>query len=330
MSVSPNTDTSKIGFQRNIAIIGVVLFLAKLFAWYVTKSDAIFSDAMESIVNIISAFLGLYALYLANKPRDNEHPYGHGKIEFVTSAIEGTLIILAGILILVKATESLLQKNELRLEWGILLFAATGIINYVLGYLSLQKGKKENSLVLISSGKHLQSDTYTTLGAVLSLVLVYFTKQMWIDAVVSLIFGVYIMFVGYKIVRKSLGGIMDEKDEDLIARIAEILNENRKKEWIDVHNTKVQQFGSHLHIDAHITLPWYENLKDAHKEMENVIYLLLENASRTIEFNFHMDYCKPVNCPICCIEDCPVRKVPFVKKIEWNAQNISKVERHTI
>ncbi len=91
-------------------------------------------------------------------------------------------------------------------------------------------------MVLISSGKHLQSDTWTTLGVVISLVLVYFTKIYWIDAAVALVFGSYIIFVGYKIVRKSLSGIMDEADPDLLKAVVEVLAKNRKKEWIDIHN----------------------------------------------------------------------------------------------
>jgi cation diffusion facilitator family transporter len=123
-------------------------------------------------------------------------------------------------------------------------------------------------MVLISSGKHLQSDTLTTLGVVVSLIVVYFTKIYWLDSVVALGFGIYIIVVGYKIVRKSLSGIMDEQDPDLLEQIIQILEENRRTEWIDVHNMKIQQFGAHLHIDAHITLPWYYSLRDAHNEME--------------------------------------------------------------
>ncbi len=153
--------------------------------------------------------MGLYSLYLAAQPKDENHPYGHGKVEFVTSGVEGSLIIFAGIMIIVEAVDSLLHGNTLKkLDYGILIVLATAIINYLMGYFSIKKGERENSVVLISSGKHLQSDTWTTLGVVISLVLVYFTKIYWIDAAVALVFGSYIIIVGYKIVRKSLSGIM--------------------------------------------------------------------------------------------------------------------------
>lgn len=330
MNVQKTTNKDKIGFQKLIAVFGIILFIGKIIAWKLTKSDAVFSDAMESIVNIISAFMGLYSLYLAAKPKDEDHPYGHGKVEFVTSGIEGALIAIAGVIIIYEGVNSLIAGKVLnKLDWGIFIIAATAVINFLLGYISIKKGKKENSLVLISSGKHLQSDTITTLGVVLSLIVVYFTKLYWIDSAVALVFGAYIIFVGYKIVRKSLSGIMDEQDPDLLNQIIKVLEENRRTEWIDVHNMKIQQFGSSLHIDAHITLPWYYSLREAHSEMEKVIILLAKNTKRSVEFNFHMDDCKPISCPVCQIKDCPAREKDFIKKVKWAPENVTSIEKHT-
>nr|WP_314286860.1 cation diffusion facilitator family transporter [uncultured Capnocytophaga sp.] len=315
-------------FQQIIAFVGVLLFIVKLIAWQMTHSDAVLSDAMESIVNIIAAFMGLYSLYLCNKPRDTDHPYGHGKVEFVTSGIEGALIGLAGILIIVEAVHSLITGIVLnKLDWGIAIVASTAILNYTMGYISYRKGKREHSLVLISSGKHLQSDTISTIGVVVSLVLVHLTGWLWLDPLIALLFGGYIIIAGYQIVRKALSGIMDEKDEALFTELVNILQANRKTEWIDIHNMRIQQFGAHLHIDAHITLPYYYSLKEAHQEMENVIHLLAKKVERTIEFNFHLDYCKPFSCEICAI-DCQLRQNLFIKRIEWNKENIGGVLKH--
>lgn len=331
MNVQKTHTKDKLAFQKLIAACGIILFIGKIIAWKLTKSDAVFSDAMESIVNIISAFMGLYSLYLAAKPKDEDHPYGHGKVEFVTSGIEGALIAIAGVIIIYEGVNSLIVGKVLnKLDWGIFIIAATAIINYLLGYISIKKGENENSLVLISSGKHLQSDTITTLGVVVSLIVVYFTKIYWIDSVVALVFGAYIIFVGYKIVRKSLSGIMDEQDPDLLNQIIALLEENRRTEWIDVHNMKIQQFGASLHIDAHITLPWYYSLREAHNEMEKVIILLAKNTKRSVEFNFHMDDCRPISCPVCQIMNCPVREKDFVKRVQWTPENVTRVEKHTV
>ncbi|AKK72789.1 cation diffusion facilitator family transporter [Chryseobacterium sp. P1-3] len=324
-----NTHKDKIGFQRIIAAFGVILFIGKIIAWKLTNSDAVFSDAMESIVNVISAFMGLYSLHLAAKPKDEDHPYGHGKVEFVTSGIEGALIAIAGLMIIYEGVHSLIVGKTLsKLDIGIWIIAATAVINYLLGYISIKKGERENSLVLVSSGKHLQSDTITTLGVVASLIIVYFTKIFWLDSVVALAFGFYIISVGYKIVRKSLSGIMDEQDPEILHQIIKILEENRRTEWIDVHNMKIQQFGANLHIDAHITLPWYYSLRDAHNEMEKMILLLANNIKRNIEFNFHMDDCKPVSCTVCQIQNCPVREKDFIKRVEWTSENVTSVDKH--
>lgn len=162
----------------------------------------------------------------------------------------------------------------------------------------------------------------------LSLILVYFTKIYWIDAVVALIFGGYIMFIGYKIIRKSLSGIMDEADLGMLTRLSEILTKNRKTEWVDIHNTRIQQHGSGLHLDAHLTLPWYYELRKAHEEMEEVYKIIAKNSDRTIESNFHLDDCKPFSCKICELSDCPVRQHDFLGKVNWNAENISQEQKH--
>lgn len=330
MNVQKKNNKDKLAFQKLIAVFGIILFIGKIVAWKLTSSDAVFSDAMESIVNVISAFMGLYSLYLAAKPKDEDHPYGHGKVEFVTSGIEGALIAIAGIMIIYEGINSLITGKILqKLDWGIAIIAATALVNYLLGYISIKKGKHENSHVLISSGKHLQSDTITTLGVVISLVIVYLTKIYWLDSAVALIFGFYIILIGYKIIRKSLSGIMDEQDPDLLNQIIKVLEENRRTEWIDVHNMKIQQFGANLHIDAHITLPWYYSLRDAHNEMEKMIILLAKNTKRSVEFNFHMDDCKPISCPVCQIADCPVREQDFVKRVTWTPENVTCVDKHT-
>lgn len=329
--IKKRSTKSSFTFQRNVAIFGILLFFAKLAAWKLTHSDAVFSDAMESTVNIIAAFMGLYALYLAAKPKDKEHPYGHGKVEFVTSGIEGALIIFAGIVIIIQSINSLVRGNiPEKLDWGILIIAVTALINYLLGYISYQKGLRHNSLVLQSSGRHLQSDTLSTVGVILSLILVYYTRLYWLDAVAAILFGGYIIFVGYKIIRKALRGIMDEADLELINRLAKFLNENRKTQWVDLHNTRIQQFGSGLHIDAHLTLPWYFELREAHDEMEEVYKLIAENTERHIEFNFHLDDCKPFSCQICQLAECPVRQHDFVKRIEWTRETISQQDKHRL
>jgi len=322
---------NKLAFQRLIVLVGILLFVAKLIAWKITRSDAVFSDAVESIVNIVSAFLGMYSITLASKPKDLDHPYGHGKVEFLTSGLEGFFIIIAGIMIIAKSVNSFISGNYIQdLDWGILIVLTTGIINYTMGWYSVKKGEKEKSPVLIASGNHLKSDTITSVGIVISLIIVYFTDLHWVDSLIALIFGSYIIFMGYPIIRRAISGIMDESDDKLLREISSVLSANRKKEWIDIHNVKIQQYGANIHIDAHITLPWYYSLREAHNEMEKVIIILAKNIDYNIEFNFHMDDCKPTSCQICKIEDCPERKYSFKKSLEWTVKEICQTKKHFI
>ena len=149
-----------------------------MLAWYLTHSVAILTDALESIVNVVAGLLGIYSLYISAKPKDIDHPYGHGKIEFISAAIEGTLIFVAGVLIMYGAAKNIFIASKVKqLDYGIVLIALTAIVNYGAGYFCERIGTKNNSLPLIASGKHLKTDTYTTLGIIVGLILIYFTSQ---------------------------------------------------------------------------------------------------------------------------------------------------------
>src|ERR1700744_5543015 len=134
--------------QRNIAILSVVLFLAKLLAWYLTGSVTVLTDALESTVNMFAGFLGLFSMILAAMPRDTNHPYGHGKAEFLSSAVEGTLIFIAGIVIIWQAIHNIITPHQLqRLGVGIWIISAAGLVNYLVGRYAERQGKKNNSIV---------------------------------------------------------------------------------------------------------------------------------------------------------------------------------------
>ncbi|HSN62029.1 MAG TPA: cation diffusion facilitator family transporter, partial [Ferruginibacter sp.] len=126
------TANQNLKVQKIIAAISIVLFLVKIVAWYITNSVAILTDALESIVNVVAGLIGVYSLYVSAKPRDIDHPYGHGKAEFISAAVEGTLILVAGFFIIYQAIVNLFDPAVIKkLDWGILLVAITALINYV-------------------------------------------------------------------------------------------------------------------------------------------------------------------------------------------------------
>ncbi len=324
------TSKQNLRLQKIITAIAILLFVVKIIAWYSTNSIAILTDALESIVNVIAALIGLYSLYVSAKPKDYDHPYGHGKAEFISAAIEGTLIAVAGFIIIYEAITNLLHPHTLkRLDFGIYLVAATAVINYVAGVICLRVGKKNNSLALMASGKHLQADTWSTVGIIAGLILLVVTKINWIDSAVALIFSFVIIYTGYKIIRKSIAGIMDEADEELLKKMVITLNENRKENWIDLHNLRIIKYGGTLHLDCHLTVPWYLNVHQAHNEIDELSALVKKEFGESMELFVHSDGCLDFSCAICSKTDCNVRKHAFEKKIDWTMGNISSNVKHT-
>ncbi len=326
-----NTAKQSIRVQKWIAGISIILFIVKIFAWYLTGSVAILTDGLESIVNVVAGLIGLYSLYVSAKPKDVDHPYGHGKVEFISAAVEGTLISIAGFVIIYEAINNLLFPSLIKkLDWGIILIAATAVINYIAGSVCVQTGKKNNSLALIASGKHLISDTYTTVGIVAGLILLYFTKIAWIDSAVALIFAFVIIYTGFMIIRSSIAGIMDKADERLLQELVTTLNQNRSINWIDLHNLRIIKYGPTLHLDCHLTVPWYFNVHEAHKEIDTLSALVKKNYGDTVELFVHSDGCMDFSCSICDKLECHVRQHPFRQKIEWTMANISSNNKHRI
>lgn len=317
--------------QKLITLVAIILFIVKMAAWYITHSLAILTDALESIVNIIAALIGIYSLYLSSKPRDEAHPYGHGKVEFISAAIEGTLITVAGFFIIYKAIKNFVHLPQIsKLDFGIILLGVTAVVNYVTGMICVATGKKNNSLQLIAGGKHLKSDTYSTIGIFAGLLLLYFTKWLWIDSAVACLFALIIIYTGYKIVRTSIAGIMDEADLQLLNNLVTLLNKNRRENWIDIHNLRIIKYGSTLHCDCHLTVPWYLNVNEAHIEIEALATLIRNEFGEAVELFVHSDGCKEFSCRICSKQNCMVRQHDFEKKIEWTIENISKDSRHKV
>ena len=325
------TSKQNLRIQKIITAIAILLFVVKIIAWYSTNSIAILTDALESIVNVIAALIGLYSLYLSAKPKDYDHPYGHGKAEFISAAIEGTLIAVAGFIIIYEAITNLFHPHTLKqLDYGISLVAATAVINYVAGVICLRVGKKNNSLALVASGKHLQADTWSTVGIIAGLILLVATKINWIDSAVALIFSFVIIYTGYKIIRKSIAGIMDEADEELLKKMVIMLNGNRKENWIDLHNLRIIKYGGTLHLDCHLTVPWYLNVHEAHTEIDELSTLVKKEFGESMELFVHSDGCLDFSCAICTKTACTVRKHWFEKKVEWTMANISSNNKHSI
>jgi cation diffusion facilitator family transporter len=324
-------EIQNLSVQKWVAAISSLLLVVKFIAFYLTHSVAILTDALESIVNVVAGFIGLYSLYIVAKPRDGDHPYGHGKAEFISAAVEGTLIFSAGAIIIYNAIKNLIYPVVIhKIDEGIILVAATAVINFFVGYICIIKGKRNNSVALMASGRHLQTDTFSTIAIIIGLLLILVTNKIWIDSVVAILAGSFIIITGYKIARKSIAGIMDEADIKLLDKMIKVLNQNRQENWIDMHNLRVIKYGAVLHLDCHLTVPWYLNVHEAHKEIDILAKLIRDEFGEAVEFFVHSDGCLPFSCKICNKKECEVRKSGFEKKIEWTRENILQNKKHQL
>ncbi len=316
--------------QQWVVATSIFLFVLKITAYFLTNSVAVLTDALESTVNVVTGFTGLYSLRLAAKPRDDNHPYGHGKIELISATFEGILILVAGMIIVYESLINLIHTHAVnQLDTGILLVSFTALVNYLLGVWCINTARKQHSVALEASGKHLQSDTWTTVGIVVGLLLMRFTGIIWIDSAVALIFALFIIVQGGKIIRQTVAGLTDEADAELLKRLINVLNQQKRPAWIDLHNLRVIKYGAILHLDCHITVPWYYNVNQAHAEIDALENLIGTEFEQSLELFAHTDGCvPPVSCRVCPLQDCEVRKSPFEERLEWTLENVTLNQKH--
>jgi cation diffusion facilitator family transporter len=315
----------KFKVQRIIAIFSSLIFVGKLIAYFLTNSVGILTDALESTVNVATGFITLYALYVSLKPKDENHPFGHGKAEFLSASVEGFLIIIAGLIIIFEAIKRLFVPAEIsQLDIGIIIVAVAGLLNYLIGWYSIKIGKRNNSIALISGGKHLHSDTYSSIGLVLGLIFLYYTKLAWLDSLIALIFGTIIIITGLNILKETTSHLMDEADFKLIEQFGSIIDNNKRDEWIDVHNFKLVKYGNVFHVNCDLVLPWNLNLSDAHEEGEKLKNILVSHFPEDIVFNLHTDECFKKYCKNCKRVDCKERTNNFETQLIFDIKRFTK------
>lgn len=321
----------KIRTMKLVLVAGILIMGLKFLAYFLTHSDAILTDAVESIVNVLAGSFALYSLYYAARPRDEDHPYGHGKIEFLSSGVEGGMILLAGLVMIVKGIIAFFHPHEItNLTTGLIITAVSGLINFILARTLLTKGKALHSSTMIAEGKHLLTDTWSSAGLVAGLILIYFTHLAWLDYVLTIGLGLLIVWTGFHLIRESVFNLLDKADYTKIEDLIGILNYHRKESWVDIHNLRALKYGSVVHVDCHMTLPWYFTLEEAHREVDALGKIAAQEMDSGVEFFIHADPCLPKSCPICQVHNCKVRQHPFIQKLEWKMENVLPDAKHTL
>lgn len=291
--------------------VSVVLMAAKFYTFHLTRSSAVLSDALESIINVVAAAFAVVSIWMAAQPPDSDHPYGHGKIEYFSAGFEGALIILAAIGIFKTGISHLLMPKPLaNLQAGLAILVAASAINLLLGIGLVRVGKRLRSLTLIADGKHVLTDVYTSVGVVAGLILVHWTGWLWLDGGIACLVGVNILLTGTRLVRQSFSALMDASDPHLLDEITRLLEGHRKGVWIDIHKLRAWRSGNFVHIDLHLVLPRDYLLDAAHVQAKALEQLLIDHFEGNADVLVHMDPCGTVLSEdklVPCWQDCSER-----------------------
>src|SRR5437867_2855934 len=292
--------------------VSVVLLGAKYQAYLLTRSTAILSDALESIVNVVAAVFALGGIVFAGRPADRNHPYGHGKIEFFSAAFEGGLISFAAVVILYEAVRGLFYGVEVRdLSAGFLIVLGAGLANLALGWFLVRTGRRHQSLALVADGQHVLSDFWTSAGIVVGLLLLRLTGLTWIDPVVAGLVAFSLMWTGFRLVRHAAGGLLDEEDTPLLDRLIQALQRSAGEGVIRVHHLRAIRAGRFHHVDAHLVVPEFWSVDRAHEVAEDLAARVIRDLGVEGEMIFHTDPCHRAYSAMCELGDCPVRREPF-------------------
>ncbi|MBI1367947.1 MAG: cation diffusion facilitator family transporter [Planctomycetes bacterium] len=270
-----------------VSLVGAAIITAAKFGVFgMTHSAAVLSDAMESVVNIVAAAMAAFSTWYASQPADREHPYGHGNIEFISVGVEGTMIVVAGLIIVFESTRRLwfgLAPEALDAGMGAL--AIVNIAMFGLALYVKRHGRTYDSPTLRADGTHLMIDCLTTLVIIASLAAVRFTGWVWLDAVTGIVMAIYVTVSGLRLMRQSLAGLMDEADLEEEAAMRQLLDDAVEAgEILSYHKLRHRHVGAFHWVDLHLQLPAEMTVVKAHSiasEIEGRIEDCLGRANAT-------------------------------------------------
>lgn len=308
-------------------IVSIALLAIKFWGYRITHSQAVFSDAMETIVNVVAAGLALLVLAVAHKPADRDHPYGHGKLEFFSAAFEGGLIAFASVFICVEAVHALIKGSAVQ-ELGMALFVtiSSAAVTALLGVYLLRAGRRHLSPTLEASGHHVLSDFWTSAGVLLGLILVKLTGLRWFDPGCALVVGLYLGWTGIRLVRRSMGGLLDEEDREILQNLVKIVGPKRPSGIIQLHHVRIMRSGRFHHIDAHAVVPEFWDVAEAHDRTANFEARLMLDYPYPGELHLHVDPCRRAYCRVCDVANCPIRQHQFEGHRELSIDELTHPE----
>ncbi len=317
-------ETPSISKPARIALIGSFLVLAlKLWAFRVSGSQSILSDALESLVNVLAAGVSLFLLKIVAEPADENHPYGHGKLEYFSSAFEGGLIVTASLVLFWESVSLIANpRTLLDLEWGSFILGFATLVNLLISIYLQRQAKLHKSEALQASSEHLRTDVLTSFAVIGILVLVKVTGLAWLDPVMSLLLATHIFFSGLKILRKSVAGLTDELEPESMNELALALESQREEWMINIHQARLMRSGAFHHLDAHLVVPQFWTVLEAHQATENFESRVSNAYPYSLELAFHLDPCEQKYCKNCQLSSCPIRKEDFKEQMKFQLKDL--------
>ncbi len=306
-------------------IIGALIMGLKFYGYWITGSSAILSDALESIINVVASGFGLGSVIVSARPADDNHPYGHGKIEFFSAGFEGSLILVAAVGIFIEGLKQVMNPIDLpNLEEGLFFLITAGVGNLALGVALLRVGKRTKSIVLEADGKHLLTDVYTSLIVLFGLGLVYWTGWFRLDGIIACAAGINIVFWGTGLVRKAFGGLMDATDPELLDEISDLLTLHKKETWIGIHRLRGWRSGKRVNVDFHLVVPTSLSVQEAHREVKELEAIFAQHFDGMSDVLIHLDPCVKAECPFCEYDPCEHRQGTLIHRHIWDRQSLTR------
>ena len=262
----PSSERQQRLAMRASLAVAVLMLGGKGAAYALTGSTAILSDALESVVHLAATAMAGFSLWYAAQPPDPAHPYGHGKIAYFSSGLEGALILLAAVGIVWTATLDLVRGPEVQqIGLGLLITGALGLVNLVLGVTLVRVGKRTNALVLVANGHHVLTDMWTSLGVLVGVGLVWWTGALWLDPVVAILVGANILWTSGSLMREAYAGLMETADPDATREVLDVLDAAVADGTIDGHHhVRHRRVNDQVWIEQHLLLADDLRLDEAH------------------------------------------------------------------
>jgi cation diffusion facilitator family transporter len=327
--MDPQRRTHAVRWGAFAMVVSVGLMIIKLTAYWLTRSTAILSDALESVTHILTSTFTLYAVWLSQMPRDFNHPYGHGRVEYFSEGLEGLLIAGAGVSIMIISIPQLiwLKPQAENLTTGTLITFVIGVLAWVTGTILMRAGRRNGWSSIEADGHHIRSDAITTFAAFAGLLLVMWLKQPWIDPAIAVSMACWLLWIGGKLLRHAVSGLMDEADPAQLDAIAAVLEANRQPGWVAPHRGRVHRLGATIHMDLHLVFPRFWSLDTTHLATDALERALCDRFGEHTEAMIHMEPCTDRSCSYCDLSDCPIRSAPFSGRNPWRGQDIALIQR---